>query len=482
MVSMAIRAAKAAVFAATFAAAVPRGAIAAGVAEGTIPVSTSSDAARAAFERGLVAADHSRDADAAQEFHAALDADPGFRLARAFLGEVTPGAPGLADLAQAAEGDAALPPAERVLIDHLLAARRDEPQALALAQKLTQVAPEDWRSHHLLSRYLDAQGDHAAAAEAARRAVALAPGSGAAWNQLGSTLTRKGEAREALEAFRKVAELDAQEPSARDSLGESLMLLGRLDQAEAAFSKATQLSPGFYRGWEGVAYCNFSRGFYDSGRAAITRAIENARRDEEKLDLYRLFAWSFLSAGDGGTALALLAPLEQAQARSWQAAQDRGTFLIETGRATAGLEALQLAWKRADQAGLEGEQRSVLDREGNAVRLLGELAAEKPREAEKTAVRLAQLGQGRRSRAWASALAFARGQLLLAGGNAAGALKILAGCVAEDALCRRAQLRALSLANPERAAQARAAFLREARRTPLDLYVRAQLSRAAAPR
>lgn len=479
---MATRSGKGAVFAATLAAAAGMGAVAVGEAAGAIPVSTGSAAARAAFERGLVAADHGRDADAAQELHAALDADPGFRQARAFLGEVTPGAAGLALLSQAAEGDAALPPAERTLIDHLLAARRDEPQALALAQKLTQLAPDDWRAHHLLSRYLDAQGEHAAAAQEARRAVALAPNAGAAWNELGSTLTRNGEAREALEAFRKVAELDAQEPSARDSLGESLMLLGRLDQAEAAFSKATQLSPSFYRGWQGVAYCNFSRGFFDAGRAAITRAIENARRDDEKLELYRLFAWSFLSAGDGGTALALLAPLEQSPARSWQAAQDRGSFLIETGRAAEGLEALQLAWKRADQAGLAGDQRSVLDREGNALRLIGELAAGKTREAEKTADRLAQLAQGRRNRAWASAVAFARGELLLARGDPAGALKLLSGCLAEDALCRRAQLRALARASPERAAQARAAFLREARRTPLDLYVRAQLSRAAAPR
>jgi Flp pilus assembly protein TadD len=453
-----------------------------GEAKRAIPVSSSSPTARSAFERGLAAADNNRDADAAQELRAALRIDPGFRLAQAWLGKVTPGAPGLELLSKAAEGDEVLPPAERALIDHLLAVRRDDPKALALGQKLVQLAPDDWRSHQIMAEYLDAQGEHAQSVEEGRKAVALEPGAGAAWSQLGYALIRQGRGREALEGFRKFAELAPQEPSARDSLGESLMLLGRLDQAEAAFRKAVQLSSSFYLGWEGAAYCNFYRGLYDIGRADITRSIEAVQRNEEKLDQYRLFAWSFIAAGDGRTALALLAPLEQSPARSWQAAQDRGSFLIEMGRTAEGLDALQLAWKRADQAGLSGDQRSVLEREGNAFRLLGEISAGKLKDAQKTADRLVLLAQGKRGRAWASVLAFARGKLLLARGDSDAAVKTLSGCSAEDALCRRELLRVLTASRSPQAAQARTTLLREGRRTPLDLYVRAQIARGAPPR
>jgi tetratricopeptide (TPR) repeat protein len=451
-------------------------------AKRAIPVSSSSPAARAAFERGLAAADNNRDAEAAQELRAALTIDPRFRLAQAWLGKVTPGAAGLEILSKAAEGGEALAPAERALIDHLLAVRRDDPKALALGQKLVQLAPDDWRSHQLLAEYLYALGDYAESAEEARKAVALDPGAGAAWSQLGYALIRQGRGRDALEAFRKLAELAPQEPNARDALGESLMLLGRLDQAEAAFRKATQLSASFYLGWEGAAYCNFYRGLYDIGRADVSRSIEAVRREDERLDQYRLFAWSFLAAGDGKTALALLATLEQSPLRGWQAAQDRGSFLIEMGRTAEGLEALQLAWKRADQAKLSGDQRSLLDREGNAFRLLGEVSAGKLKDAQKTADRLALLAQGKRGKAWASVLSFARGKLLLARGENDAAVKALSSCTAEDALCRRELLRVLTMSRSPQAAQTREALLREGRRTPLDLYVRAQIARGAAPR
>jgi tetratricopeptide (TPR) repeat protein len=451
-------------------------------AKRAIPVSSSSPTARAAFERGLAAADNNRDAEAAQELRAALKIDPQFRLAQAWLGKVTPGAPGLELLSKAAEGDEVLPPAERALIDHLVAVRRDDPKALALGRKLVQLAPDDWRSHQLLAEYLDALGDHAESADEARKALALDPGAGAAWSQLGYALIRQGRGREALEVFRRFAELAPQEPNPRDALGESLMLLGRLDQAEAAFRKATQLSSSFYLGWEGAAYCNFYRGLYDIGRADVSRSIEAGLRDDERLDQYRLVAWSFLAAGDGKTALAQLAPLEQSPLRSWQAAQDRGSFLIEMGRTAEGLEALQLAWKRADQAGLSGDQRSVLEREGNAFRLLGEVSAGNLKDAQKTADRLTLLAHGRRGKAWASVLAFARGKLLLARGDSAAALKALSGCIAEDPLCRRELLRVLTLSRSPQADQAREALLREGRRTPLDLYVRAQIARGAPPR
>ena len=86
-------------------------------------MTSKNPAALALFHKGLVLVDHNRQTEAVDQFRLAIAQDPAFALAHAFLGYLTPGAGGSAELskAQALAGD--LPEAEREFIDLYAAIR-----------------------------------------------------------------------------------------------------------------------------------------------------------------------------------------------------------------------------------------------------------------------------------------------------------------------------------------------------------------------
>ena len=240
---------------------------------GMIPVTTTSTDARARFDRGVELLDNLRTPEAAAEFSAARQADPGFVQARAYQGQALPGAEGLAEIEGAAAGAAGLPEAERVLIEAMLANRQgDIAKTRELSARLTQLAPNDARAHYFAGFRQLNDRDYGAAAAALRRATELNPKAGGAQNMLGYAALRQGDTDAAVAAFTAYATMLPTEPNPQDSLGEALLAAGKFPEAEAAFRKALELSPQFWNAWDGIAYTKLFAGDAAGLQEALTKA------------------------------------------------------------------------------------------------------------------------------------------------------------------------------------------------------------------
>jgi tetratricopeptide (TPR) repeat protein len=133
----------------------------------SITITSKSPEAIAHFQKGEVLLDNLRTEEASQEFNQALKLDPDFVLARAYLGQATPGPDGLKEIDSAKQSSASLPEAERVLIQGIAADRRgDLADARASFARVTELVPGDWRGHYLLGQELLNQQKYADAVQA----------------------------------------------------------------------------------------------------------------------------------------------------------------------------------------------------------------------------------------------------------------------------------------------------------------------------
>src|SRR5947209_7888300 len=119
--------------------------------QGMIPVTSKSPQAIEEFKIGRDQLENMRPAEAIEHFKKAIELDPSFAQAHAYLGFETPGPEGLAELEKAGQLASALSEPERVSVDSMVAQRRgDSAKVQELEKRLAQLAPEDWRSHWYL--------------------------------------------------------------------------------------------------------------------------------------------------------------------------------------------------------------------------------------------------------------------------------------------------------------------------------------------
>src|SRR5436309_5891465 len=123
-----------------------------------ISITSKSPEAVEAFKKGRDYSENVRTVEAVEQFKKALEIDPAFALAHAYLGGSLPGGEGLKELERAARLASGLPEAERTLIDTMLAERRGEEEKFRrLQRRLVTMAPGDWRAHFGLGAQLSAE-------------------------------------------------------------------------------------------------------------------------------------------------------------------------------------------------------------------------------------------------------------------------------------------------------------------------------------
>jgi tetratricopeptide (TPR) repeat protein len=216
---------------------------------GRVPVSTTSDRARAHFERGRTAAHHYRFALARDELDAALALDPTFVLAllhrggssaeiaecRAFIEEAE------ANRSHASE-------AEGRMIDAFGAFLLDGDYDLAveLLQALSAAYPADpYLSSYLGLRYYRNLQRFDAAAAQFREALARDATFVQAYHWLGRIALDQDDLATAGAMFERYTALAPDEPRPHDSLGLLYVREGRYDDAIRAFERALACDPRF---------------------------------------------------------------------------------------------------------------------------------------------------------------------------------------------------------------------------------------------
>lgn len=276
-----------------------------------VPVTTKSAEARAAFDRGRELTDKVRGAESVEHFRKAIELDPDFALAHAYLGVVTPGEGGVAHLDKAMTLAAGLPEAERLAIEarHLDRSGKHE-EAFAFYKKVVALAPGDWRTQFIVGINASGRGDHAGAIEMFEKLVVVKPDLAEAQNGLAYAHAGLQQWEPAIAAAKRQVELMPGEPNPHDTLGEVLLLAGRFEEAEQAFLKAT-MDPKFASAWQGVGLARAYRGDHDGAAAAFVNQEGAAQNADDRVGAMLDGAWGRLAAGRRDQAIALLDKLEK---------------------------------------------------------------------------------------------------------------------------------------------------------------------------
>jgi Flp pilus assembly protein TadD len=453
-----------------------------------IPTTTSSAAARKAYEAGEAMYWHVRDAEAIALFDKAVELDPDFAKAKAMLGFLRPEDEAMAMLEQAARDAAELPEVEGLWIETLLAQRKgDEARWAKLNARIAELAPDDWRAFFGLGQYALFANDLDAATKAFAHAVALNPKASTAYNQLGYTYLRAGRKAESIAAFTTYRELTPDEPNPHDSLGDALLAGGRLAEAEASFRKAVEVAPTFSHAWGGVAICRALGGDWRGASEALDKLASAATTIERREAKYQR-AWLQAAQGDVAGAEKTLQALEKEAEEEGDATEAtnalamRALLKLEQGRVDGVAALLDAAWARGEKASWIGAGLMATKRLCTGLRAV--LAAREGRSEDVTRLlgELDTLLEAVPDNAAAKAeVARSRGMALMIGDAKAGR-EALRGCLAQDSLCKRHEIEALEKLGDEEGVQAAKQRLLETPwRDMTYVYVRAKLGMIPEP-
>jgi len=436
----------------------------------TMTITSKSPEAIDHLKKGEILQVNQRTSEALASFEAALKLDPDFVLAHAAHGSATPGPDGLKEIEAAASAASALPPAERSLVEGVLAQRQGEiGKARAAFTSLTTTAPGDWRGHYLLGVLLLGSADYAAAVPELRKAVELDSAAGGANNMLGYAALQQGDVEGAIKAFTDYTQTLPNEPNPQDSLGEALLAAGRFADAEAAFRKALELSPEFFSGWDGIAYTKHFAGDAAGALDALAKEKATASRPIDKLGADETRAVMMVARGKTAEGLALYASLDNtpdAMPLSAFIPPRRAFLLIGLGRAREAMPVIAAAMKRAESGELPTGLAANLRRFALRTRAAAEAAGGDAGAAQQTAALLEKDASERKDDVNAqSGMHYALGMAALAKRDYAAARGHFAQCSARDWPCQQELAGAAAKAGDTAAADA-------ARQAVLKLYVR----------
>jgi tetratricopeptide (TPR) repeat protein len=452
-------------------------------APASITFTSKSPEAIAHFEKGATLADNVRPAEAAEEFAAALKLDPGFLVAQAEHGMVTPGPDGLKEIESAAAAAKDVSEPERLLIEAILAGRRGEGSTqVSTLRRLTEVAPRYSRGHYLLGARLLAREDVEGGVVALEKATGLDPNNGGAQNMLGYAALRRGDAEGAISAFNEYVRISPQEPNAQDSLGEALLAAGRFKEAEAAFQKALDLSPQFAAAYEGIAYAKFYAGDWAGGRDALMKAKAAAVRPVDKFQMDVAMSAAAVAQKKTAEALQHLDTAAKTEGADPVGVATipylRAAVFVMSNRAREALSPTAEVIKAADSGQFPAGISRNLRRQALRARVAAEAQLKDAAAAKKTSALLDMDAESLPDSVTAqSAMHFGRGLLAVASADTAGARGHFDQCTRSDAWCRMEGVLAAERAGDKAgAAAARDALLELYERDTLHLIVRSRLA------
>ncbi len=209
-----------------------------------MPVTTTSDAARVHYVRGVDALANIS-GHALAHFDAALAADPSFAMAHLYRAAATTNGRD-EHMRQATTLGARASEAERQQIEAYAAnLRGDHDREIALYTTIAERYPSDPLPMLIVANTEMGRGRFAEAVAAGRRALTADPAFAPAYNTIGYAEVARGDLAAAEAAFRDYIRLAPDEANPYDSFGEFYLNQGRLDEAEAQFEMALTKDPGF---------------------------------------------------------------------------------------------------------------------------------------------------------------------------------------------------------------------------------------------
>jgi Flp pilus assembly protein TadD len=459
-------------------------------ASSVVTVTTSSPEALAEFNKGMAAWDNADEPGVAEHLQKAIDLDPDFAQAHAYLGVATPGAEGQAELERAVSKAAALPEAERLLIQaRMLQKRGDFGRALDLGKKVATLAPEDVRVLLFIGKVaIDGLRRFDEAEAALKRAAELSPTRGSVFNYLGYLYASQKKWDQAIAAFKRYAELAPNEPNPHDSLAEGYLNANRLEEAKASFAKATEVQPSFFPAWMGLAQARALTGDFKGAADAIAKGRDAAKLPRENVDGFVNLYVTQAAEGLMADALKTLALGEKAAEEANLPvyafmALDKAFLLADSGNGVEAMRESVEGLARADRLQLPGDAAASARLLGLSMRAYGEIVEKKDVEAVKTIAALEEETRQATAGPWTtSSFHWIKGELALSHGDARGAISELKQCIEIDGYCQLRLMKAMEKAGDVAGARVlEQKIIDNPLRDPWYLFARAKLGSIPKP-
>lgn len=277
--------------------------------------STTNSAAAAHFRAGMSDLQNVSFESATSHFKMALDADPGFGLARVLWASIAPLTPaqqrveldrGLADATRANANERALAAAYRA------AALNQPDSATTYFHTASSMMPNDalleWQ----------AAGGFGQSVETSRSFVAKHPDYPLGYNTVAYQEWLAGNHDAALAAAKRQVELLPNAPNPHDTYAELLQWNGDFAGAAAHYGEAAKTPPKFPEAYAGLAEVASLQGKYSEARSNLRQAIANAWTPAQKLGYMRQIIGTHILEGSSAaiTMEAINAAITEAKAQN----------------------------------------------------------------------------------------------------------------------------------------------------------------------
>jgi tetratricopeptide (TPR) repeat protein len=337
---------------------------------GRIPITTSSQEARAEFLQGRDMVDKLLITDSAAHFRKAIELDPGFASAElALSGAGLTGKEFFEHVDRAASLADKVSNGERLQILAAQAGAQGNPaKQREYLDQLVAAYPNDDRANLALANFLFGIQDYPGAIEHYRKATEINPQLSTAFNLLGYANRQAGDFAEAEKAFQAYVRLIPNDPNPYDSYAELLLKMGRFDDAIAQYRKALEIQPNFVNAHQGIAMAQLYAGKPKDAAAELDQFAKKARTDAEQRTA--MFARTIVLLDQGESAKAL-AELEKQYALGEKTndapgmigdRQLRGLILVETGKPDAAKKEYDEALDIAEKSSLSDQVKANVRR------------------------------------------------------------------------------------------------------------------------
>lgn len=345
--------------------------------QGKIPITTSSELARAYFEEGIGHSENFLRAEALRCFEKAVAEDPDFALAYLGIATCQPSRRGIYEsigiaeelsrpkeipspprspsgfgltitlptavspeyLREATKRVDRVSPGERLWILGLEAGLAGKTAVQAdCFRELAESYPRDERAHRMFADYLFGIQDYESAIRGYQAATAINPRYAIAYNMLGYALRRQGDLTGAEAAYRKYIELLPDQANPYDSYAELLLCMGRHDESVEYYRKALEKDPSFHFSRLGIAANLNLLGRHTEAREVLWTPADSSLPFDLQRSLRVGRTLSFVDEGDFESALIAADESARASATSGsviEVASDlnvAGLILLEAGK------------------------------------------------------------------------------------------------------------------------------------------------------
>jgi tetratricopeptide (TPR) repeat protein len=341
-----------------------------GSATGKIPITSSSEEARALYLKGRDLAEKLRATDARRYYEQAAAKDAGFALAYVGLANTSGTNREFVEAVTKALGLAAkVTDGERHMVLALEAGLKNDPPAvLRHYTELVALFPKDERAQTLLANTYFGRQEYQRAIDHFVKATEINAAFSQPYNQMGYAYRFLGQYGQAEAAFKKYVELIPGDPNPYDSYAELLMKMGRFDESIAMYNKALAIDANFVASYIGIGNDQLFKGQAAAARETFAKIAKVARNTGERRTAHFWTAASYVHEGATDKALAEL----EANVALSGAEQDGGSqsgdltlmgdILREAGRIDEALAKYEKAVEVSEAASVPAEAKAATRR------------------------------------------------------------------------------------------------------------------------